>query len=752
MELLSPVGNFDNLIAAVQNGADAVYLGANSFNARANAQNFNDEELKNAILYARKRNVDVHLTLNILMFGNELEEALKLARFAYECGVSAIIIQDIGLAREVIKRFPDLPIHASTQMTISNLAGVQLMEKLGFERVVLARELSLQEIANIRKNTRMELECFGHGALCVSYSGQCLFSSMVGKRSGNRGLCAGPCRLDYNLLKNGNAIDNGYLLSPKDICTLQILPQLMDLGIDSLKIEGRKKSYEYVSIVTKMYRKYIDLAKNNPQKYKVEEEDLKQILQIYNRGGMGTGYFENRQNIVYPEKPNHLGIYVGDVKGINAKKKQVTIDLTDEIQMGDVLSIDDKTSYVSQIIEGNTVGEIKDIKNIKLNDEVYKIVSNTLNKKQWEIYKKEIKKVDISCKLYQEGENICLELYNDCICVKSSVKHEKTDVNELDKSRILCQIQKTGNTIFQIKDADIQVEHLKLPISSLNQLRREAIEELERCLENRIQRKSDVKIDVVQNLHNLKKQEKPKINLFLQKFDEKINYQSLDYHEIYVPFKELIGRKKMRDCIAVLPNIVDETYEKLIMQNRLILDEAKAIMISHISQIEILKKLNIAKKVMADYSLNITNILSEKVLHDLKIERFTMSPELDKRQINEFSDDLEKELVVYGRTCLMTSKYCPIGKNTDCKMACQNGNYALKDRKNFVFPIVSDHINCHCRIYNSKILSNDYQNVDIDFVRIDVLNETEEEIHKIISAVKAGKRLTGENYTNGNLA
>lgn len=222
-------GNFDNLIAAVQNGADAVYLGASNFNARANAQNFDNQELKDAILYARKRGVDVHLTLNILMFNNEIKEALELAKFAYECGVSSIIVQDIGLALELIKRFPDLPIHASTQMTISNLDGVQLMEKLGFKRVVLARELSLQEIAQIRRNTKVELEVFGHGALCISYSGQCLFSSMVGKRSGNRGLCAGPCRLNYNLLKNGNAIESGYLLSPKDICTLQILPQLIDL-------------------------------------------------------------------------------------------------------------------------------------------------------------------------------------------------------------------------------------------------------------------------------------------------------------------------------------------------------------------------------------------------------------------------------------------------------------------------------------------------------------------------------------------
>ncbi len=386
-------GNFDNLITAIQNGADAVYLGANHFNARVNAQNFDKEELKRAILYARKRNVDVHLTLNILLFNQEIKDALELAKFAYECGVSAIIVQDIGLAVELVKRFPDLPIHASTQMTISNLDGVQLIEKLGLKRVVLARELSLVEIANIRKNTKMELECFGHGALCISYSGQCLFSSMIQKRSGNRGLCAGPCRLQYDLLKNGKDIDNGYLLSPKDICTLQILPQLIDLGIDSLKIEGRKKSYEYVSVVTKMYRKYIDLAKSKIQEYKVEKDDLKQILQIYNRGGMGTGYFENRKKIVFSEKPNHLGLYLGRVKAIN---------IQNEISLGDVISIRENTSYISQITNGNTVSEIKNIKDIKVNDKVYKIVSNSFNKKQWENHKKEIRKVDISCKLHQK--------------------------------------------------------------------------------------------------------------------------------------------------------------------------------------------------------------------------------------------------------------------------------------------------------------------------------------------------------------
>ncbi len=524
----------------------------------------------------------------------------------------------------------------------------------------------------------------------------------------------------------------------------------MTCGIDSLKIEGRKKSYEYVSIVTKMYRKYIDLAKDKTKPYKVEDDDVKQILQIYNRGGMGTGYFETRRDIVYPQKPNHLGVYIGDVQKIHPKRKQITINLQDKIQQGDVISIRDNTSYISQILNGNTVGEIKNWKNIKIKDPVYKIVSHILNKQQWENHKKEMKKVDISCNLYKNEENICLELYNDEIRTKSCLKCQKSDVNGLDKNRILCQIQKTGNTIFRIKDVNIEVEDLKLPVSQLNQMRREALAKFEKCLENSIQRKYDKPIQLEIKQPKTRIYEKPKLNLYLQKKDEKIDYEKFDYHEIYVPFKYLINHEKIRDCIAVLPNIMDKTYENLIEKNTQVFDQVKAVMISHISQIEFLRKLNIQKKMVADYSLGITNSLSEKAIRDLGIQRFTISSELDKKAIFQFSDDLEKELVVYGRTCLMTSKYCPIGKNGNCHFICQEGNYVLKDRKNFEFPVVSDNVNCHARIYNSKILSLDFQNAKVDFVRIDLLNETGEEIETILSTVKSGKKFSGKDFTNGN--
>ena len=672
MELLSPVGNFDNLIAAVQNGADAVYLGASNFNARAGAQNFDQETLKKAILYARKRGVDVHLTLNTLLFDSEFKKAIEVAKYAYECGISAIIVQDIGLAKELISHFPDLPIHSSTQMTISNISGVNLMEKMGFKRVVLARELSLSEIKKIRENTKMELECFGHGALCVSYSGQCLFSSLVGKRSGNRGLCAGPCRLNYNLLKNGNTIESGYLLSTKDICTLAILPELLQAGVDSLKIEGRKKSYEYVSIVTKIYRKYIDLAKKDPQHYKVDDEDLKQILQIYNRGGMGTGYFENRKNIVYPEKPNHLGIFVGTVKAINSKQKQVTMDLKGDIELGDVISVGQTTSYISQVINKNIIGQIKEIQKVKKGDKVYKIVSGSLNKKQWEVYKKEVKKVEISAKLYETEEMIRLQLTDGKNSAETAIEKPKTDLNELDKSRIICQIQKTGNTIFQIRDIEVKVEHLKLPISQLNKLRRDALEKFENELEKHILRKykKEIKCDI--ESENRPRNNTAKINLYIQKWDDSIDYSKLEYDEIYIPFKNLINQKKIPNCVAVLPNIMDENYENLIHQNLSVFDQVEAVEVSHISQIQFLKKLGIMKKIYGNATLNLTNSWAVKVVENFGVSRITMSPELTKEAFYQLSTNLEKEMIVYGRGLLMTSKHCVIGKNADCHKRCRD--------------------------------------------------------------------------------
>ena len=273
IELLSPAGDFECLKAAVQNGANCIYFGANLFSARAYANNFDDDELAKAIEYCKIRGVKTNLTLNILIKDNELESAFNVAKKAYESGIDAIIVQDLGLAKMLIKNFPDLPIHASTQMSVHNLQGVLELQELGFSRVVLSRELSIEEIEYICENSNIEIECFIHGALCISYSGQCLFSSMIGGRSGNRGKCAQSCRLPYELIENEKTtLDKGYLLSPRDLCSLDYLPRLINCGVKSLKVEGRMKSPEYVATVTRIYRKYINLAKSN-KPYKINEQE-----------------------------------------------------------------------------------------------------------------------------------------------------------------------------------------------------------------------------------------------------------------------------------------------------------------------------------------------------------------------------------------------------------------------------------------------------------------------------------------------
>lgn len=240
LDLLSPVGDFDCLKAAVQNGADSVYFGADLFSARAFAHNFNLDELKNAIEYAKLRGVKTNLTLNTLLKDDEFDKAINLAIKAYEFGIDAIIVQDLGLAMKLISLIPDLPIHASTQMTIHNLNGALELQELGFKRVVLSRELSIDEINHICKNAKLETECFIHGALCISYSGQCLFSSLIGGRSGNRGKCAGPCRLPYELLENDKKIDSGYLLNTRDLCGLEMIPSLLSARCNLFK--NRRKN------------------------------------------------------------------------------------------------------------------------------------------------------------------------------------------------------------------------------------------------------------------------------------------------------------------------------------------------------------------------------------------------------------------------------------------------------------------------------------------------------------------------------
>ena len=570
IELLSPIGDFDCLKAAVQNGADSVYFGGSLFNARYNAHNFDADELKQAIQYAKLRNVKVDFTLNTLIKNNEFADAVELANYVYSLGVDAIIVQDLGLARYLIKNFPDLPIHASTQMTIHNLHGVKELEELGFKRAVLSRELSLDEIQYICKNTNIEIETFIHGALCISYSGQCLFSSSIGARSGNRGKCAQPCRLPYKLFSTNNqkqklnqnksdtnknnincnnndndnnsnncnnnsnynnhnncnnnnndtCLDSGYLLSPRDLCGLNYIPQLINAGVSCLKIEGRMKSPEYVATVTKIYRKYIDLAYSQKD-YIVDQNDIDELMQVFNRGGFSSANFEStpNRNYVFKEKPNNIGIYIGNVSKLNKEKGLVRLTLKNDVQIGDKISFEkEEHKYtISELMcnnnnlrEANTgdtvvIGRMKG--NLHLGDKVYKLTDAVKSKKIDEFIQKENKKIPLSAHIIvKKGVPLSLEV-TSCdkengnyfsMSAKSVIDILPIDAitNPISEDRIKEQLCKTTNSQFEFKYIKVDLDdNTYVPkISYINQLRRECLEKLE---EQAIQRFSRNKKNIV---------------------------------------------------------------------------------------------------------------------------------------------------------------------------------------------------------------------------------------------------------------
>ncbi|HHX50014.1 MAG TPA: U32 family peptidase, partial [Clostridia bacterium] len=341
-ELLAPAGDVESLRAAVANGADAVYLGGKLFSARQYARNFDEKELEQSIRYAHRRNVKVYVTVNILLDNTELQAAAEYLQFLYNAGTDAIIIQDIGLlylARQVV---PDLKIHASTQMTIHNLPGARFLSQEGVQRIVLARELSLKDIMGIHQGSSIELEVFVHGALCISYSGQCLMSSLIGGRSGNRGRCAQPCRLPYRLVDDTGKLATrtekvgDYLLSPRDLCTLDLIPELVKSGVTAFKFEGRMKKPEYVATVIRVYRQALDRYLQDPGGFSVSTEEKQQLEQVFNRD-FTTGYFLGNQGreLMSWKRPNNRGVYLGRVLSLNPAKVSVKVRLELPLSRGD---------------------------------------------------------------------------------------------------------------------------------------------------------------------------------------------------------------------------------------------------------------------------------------------------------------------------------------------------------------------------------------------------------------------------------
>ena len=764
VELLAPAGTYEAFIAAVENGADAIYLGGKLFNARANAANFEINELAEMVKYAHLRNVKIYLTMNTLLSDKELVEALDFAYEIYKIEIDGVIVQDLGLAKILHEYLPTLPLHASTQMTIYNLAGIEELEKLGFTRAVLARELSLKEIEYICNNTDMEIEIFVHGALCVSYSGQCLMSSMIGDRSGNRGKCAQPCRLPYKLFENEKEISSGYLLSPKDLSTLELLNKFPN--IKSLKIEGRMKSPEYVATVVKTYRKYLDIA-NNSSTYSVENEDKQNLAQVFNRGGFSTAYLENKQgkDMMCYEKPKHWGLYVGKVISYDGKR-YITVSNAEKLHIGDGIEIWNKSNnspstIVSEII-GNKIGRITG--NIRSGDLVYKTSDKELNVNAKESYSRGFKKrtnIDMQISILA---NTPISLTINDYTYTSNIVAETANNSAITKETIATQFSKTGNTPFSINNINIILDdNLFLPVSVLNSIRRDALEEYSNYLlkdtAKEIAKTSLAPIAYKKEVFNTQE-----VSLFIQKLkQEHIKITGVD--NFYFTFRDAIKHletitKFNGNKFIVLPTITKNNYDKLIKANiKQIAEKVDGFVVSNIGQLEYFK--NIKTTLRANYTFNIFNSYTINLLKDYNFSHVTLSPELSAKQINELNNSqLKTEYIVYGKTCVMTSEYCPVGsiiggltKDNSCSKACTSNNkYFLEDRMGIKFEVIPDNIDCQSTIYNSKITSVASSELNVASIRIDIIDENLDEIQHIISTHKAGKKLSGNEYTNGHFS
>ena len=797
IELLSPVGDFECLKAAVQAGADCVYFGGSMFNARASAGNFNDEELKKAIEYAKIRNVKTNLALNILIKDDEFDAAFELARKAYEYGIDAIIVQDLGLAKKLIEKFPDLPIHASTQMTIHNLEGVHEAEKLGFKRVVLSRELSLNEIKYICENSNVEIEVFVHGALCICYSGQCLLSSMIGARSGNRGKCAQPCRLSYELLNcpsedTCSTLDKGFLLSPRDLCSLDLLPELVKIGISSFKIEGRLKTPEYVSTVTRIYRKYIDLAESS-EPYVVEEADKKALLQVFNRGGFSTGYLENEpnQNLIYKNKPNNIGIFLGTVHNFNPNKGYITLKLENPVSIGDSVSLEkEKNLYnISELMMQNNnlqtanKGDIVKIGRIKgkisVGDKIYKINSKELNIAANNLTNSESRKSKINCKItVKANEPVCIHIYTgksasklytgiDFVITSDLIPVQATNL-PITVDRIKEQINKLGGTPFEFENIDVELgDNLYIPsISKINQLRRDAIDKLCSILQERIHRTSlsakAPSIDISMNKGTNKT-----VSILFNNLIAGFDYTLLNnVNRVYIPLRFWVDDDYYEILQDIASNYSTYIYMPSILKNTSsVRAEIEKIIntyticgfvVSNLSNLEILNGLSSIYEIIANYTMNIYNSNTISELEKMGVKSAIISPEIDKNTINAVCNTIPVEAIVYGYIPVMTTNYCLLSKSNNCLQVCKskcakNSNkYYLKDRLGLHFRIVPDSYARTTTIYNSKKISYSANDLSVDSIRLDFMDEKIEEINNIISKALSGEILEGQEFTNGN--
>ena len=763
VELLAPVGSFEALKAAVQNGANAVYLGGKDFGARASANNFDRDELKEAVKYAHIRGVQVFVTTNTLRKENEIEEFLEYAKFLYDIDVDAIILQDIGMARLIKRELPDFELHASTQMVAHSLEDVKYLESVGFDRVVLAREVTVEEIKYICDNCKADIEVFVHGALCVCYSGQCLMSSMIGNRSGNRGRCAQPCRQRYELIDvyTGEVVNsNGdYLLSPRDLNAIEEIDKVIDAGVHSLKIEGRMKRPEYVATVIDGYRKTIDeyLATN---KLNVSDETINDLYTIFNRKftkGLLLG--DVGKDMMNSQLPNNQGLYVGTVVDYNKKAKRLKIKLANTLKKGDGINLGGGTigriikngnietiGYKGETIELDFVGEARKGQIVfKTSDsELMDRVQATFT--QDKEFVKNIIDAKITIKLGQKPILTLKDRHSNEATIEGDKIVEEAMKVALSKEKVETQLRKLGNTPYELDLLEIELDdNVSLPISLLNQMRRDCIELLDKervSIKNRKYKNKIVKYKPV--LYNRNKQQE--ISVKVKNLEQLESALECGVDRIYYEDTNTIDKamslamKYNKKVIYSAPRIIrNKEYNHLAKANNA---GVESVQVGNYGSIDYFKD----KKLNIDYYLNAFNSETINYYKEIGADTLCISQELNINEIKETIKytDINIESVVYGYTPLMITEYCPMGVIVrDCKKdkrvaKCKESIYALRNSKGDEFRVSQD-IFCRSTIYNSNVtcmLDNLYElhEIGINVLRLDFTLEDKDTVKEVIEA------------------
>lgn len=779
IELLAPAGSWESLISAVNNGANAIYLGGSKFSARAYASNFDNETMMKAVDYAHSYGLKVHVTMNTLLKQNELQEALKYVGYLYEIGVDALIIQDTGLISLIKDVYPDFELHASTQLTVHNGEGALYYREKGLHRIVLSRELTLDEIKYISTDLGIETEMFVHGALCVCYSGQCLMSSMIGGRSGNRGRCAQSCRMQYTLKGEHSGERKGYLLSPKDTCLIDDIEGIIKSGVASLKLEGRMKKPEYVAGVTQTYRKAIDRVEKNT-KFDLKK-GRKDLAQLFNREGFAKAYLYKNvgKDMMSFNYPKNTGVFIGKVQD-NGE-----VILEENVGLGDGIRFDDDGFTLSKImLKGKEVKEARKGDRVKLfptggykkGYRLFKMSDKKLYDELKDYTKPYLRKIEMKAEVeFKVNAPLVIKtVYNGKeYKVYGEIVEEATN-KPLTRERVAESLMKSGEIPYKFNDIEFTVfDDGFIRISSLNNLRRELFEKMLKDNTTAYRRKrimgepkektakfdgklgyiySCVTKDQLQALVEDDDVKNIALDIFYSRVKGSLNKSDL---------KELCeaSENHNKNIFLKVPEIIKEEFNFIVKVIDEVAPYIKGIITSNAGIIRLYKdKLFI----IGDYKLNIFNHESAEFYGE-DIDIPCLSLELNRKEIKETMKDMKCKvgINIYGKTELMVSEYCPVGSTfgnksakKECSGECMKDNFTLIDRMNEKFRVLCDNY-CRSHILNSLPINlieevEEIKGFNIENFRLDFLDETYEEVKDVLNQVKTGKKNESKMYTKGH--